>query len=86
MWARFAFFQGPSWSLYQVRALSDHPIRFAAAERSVNDIKTFVSLFTADGVILDVASRTEYPARTLVASLTSLRLHFRHAPGHSPPL
>ena len=50
---------------------------YAAAEGGVNDVKTFVSLFTADGVILDVASRTEYPARTLVASLTSLRLHFR---------
>jgi hypothetical protein len=43
-----------------VRALSrDHPIRFVAAERSVNDIKTIVSLFTADGAILDVVSATE---------------------------
>ena len=28
MWARFAVFQGPSWSFYQMRALSrGHPIR-----------------------------------------------------------
>lgn len=33
---------------------------YAAAEGGVNDVKTFVSLFTADGVILDVASGTEY--------------------------
>ena len=66
---------------YQVGALSDHPIRFAAAERSVNDIKTFVSLFTADGAILDVVSATEYATRTLVAWLTSLRPHFRTCTG-----
>jgi hypothetical protein len=28
---------------------------YPAAEGGVNDVKTFVSLFTADGVILDVA-------------------------------
>jgi len=33
---------------------------YAAAEGGVNDITTFVSLFTPDGVILDVASGTEY--------------------------
>ena len=72
MCVRFAFFQGPSWSLYQGRALSDHPIRFAAAERSVNDIKTFVSLFTADGAILHVVSATEYPAACSFGVRTSV--------------
>ena len=38
---------------------------YAAAEGAVNDVKTFVSLFTADGVILDVASGTEYRGRDL---------------------
>ena len=32
---------------------------YAVAEGGVNDIKAFVSLFTPDGVILDVASGTE---------------------------
>ena len=38
---------------------------YAAAEGGVNDVKTFVSLFTADGVILDVASGTEYRGKDL---------------------
>src|SRR6202008_4188482 len=38
---------------------------YAAAEGGVNDFKTFVSLFTADGVILDVASGTEYRGKDL---------------------
>jgi len=38
---------------------------YAAAEGGVNDVKTFVSLFTADGVILDVASGTKYRGKDL---------------------
>ena len=38
---------------------------YAAAEGGVNNIKTFVSLFTPDGVILDVASGTEYRGKDL---------------------
>ena len=38
---------------------------YAAAEGGVNDIKAFVSLFTPDGVILDVASGTEYRGKDL---------------------
>jgi NAD(P)-dependent dehydrogenase (short-subunit alcohol dehydrogenase family) len=38
---------------------------YAAAEGGVNDVKTFVSLFAADGVILDVASGTEYRGQDL---------------------
>lgn len=38
---------------------------YAAAEGGVNDIKTFVSLFTPDGVILDVASGPEYRGKDL---------------------
>ena len=38
---------------------------YAAAEGGVKDVKTFVSLFTADGVILDVASGTEYRGKDL---------------------
>src|SRR6266446_6524563 len=38
---------------------------YAAAEGGVNDVETFVSLFTADGVILDVASGTEYRGKDL---------------------
>ena len=38
---------------------------YEAAEGGVNDIKTFVSLFAADGVILDVASGTEYRGKDL---------------------
>jgi hypothetical protein len=38
---------------------------YAAAEGGVNDIETFVSLFTPDGVILDVASGTEYRGKEL---------------------
>ena len=38
---------------------------YAAAEGGVNDTKTFVSLFTPDGVILDVASGTEYRGKDL---------------------
>ena len=38
---------------------------YAAAEGGVNDITTFVSLFTPDGVILDVASGTEYRGKDL---------------------
>jgi hypothetical protein len=38
---------------------------YAAAEGAVNDVKTFVSLFTADGAILDVASGTEYRGQDL---------------------
>jgi steroid delta-isomerase-like uncharacterized protein len=38
---------------------------YAAAEGGVNDIKTFVSLFADDGVILDVASGTEFRGKDL---------------------
>jgi steroid delta-isomerase-like uncharacterized protein len=38
---------------------------YSAAEGGVNDIKTFVSLFADDGVILDVASGTEYRGKDL---------------------
>src|SRR3984893_16513166 len=38
---------------------------YAAAEGGVNHIKTFVSLFTPDGVIRDVASGTEYRGKDL---------------------
>lgn len=38
---------------------------YAAAEGGVNDVKKFVSLFTSDGVILDVASGTEYRGKNL---------------------
>src|SRR5216683_8329904 len=38
---------------------------YMAAEGGVNDIKKFVSLFTDDGVILDVASGTEYRGKDL---------------------
>src|SRR5258705_7678202 len=38
---------------------------YAAAEGSVNDVKKFVSLFASDGVILDVASGTEYRGKNL---------------------
>src|SRR5713226_627276 len=38
---------------------------YAAAEGGVNDVKKFVSLFTDDGVILDVASGNEFRGKNL---------------------